>query len=732
MSTQTNNAYVTKSLNGIISIDDGAGGTMEGGVITANELIIDEIQSKSPPNVVSLFTDTTTIINMGSSTSTLNVSNLNVSNINLPVITFTTLNVSNANSSISNSSTSNSSTSNSSTSNSSTSNSSISNSSVSNSDIANNGTTNSTTSNASTSNSTTSNTSTINTSTANNETTNTSTINVSTSNGTSMYMDNIYTNNIQNISTANVSLYTGYSGNIFMGNISTNLLLIDSKNTTISSVNDTTITAGGEIYLNSNGNTEICNSGFTGKMILSGSQEIRAKDRSMPSYLFTDSFTGGNLTIANLSSIVTLNSEDFNATANDRLTLTSFDMSLNALGNLYMYGQSARINDQTESNAFLGYTVIGANASRATIQANGRDDLLLGCISTAGQVYIGGSGTLNATTINASTYNASTFNASTINASTYNATNINASSIITGELYSDYSELGNITFTNDTINTLAPTSTIGLFPALTTGIVNLATNGTNSAVNIGNSADVGSFSLSNGTININPKTTLNVANQIGTGNVNICNANTFNGVVYIANTTPTSGANIINMGSTSTTININSFQTTITSSRDYTMNAGSGFNIRYNRAQIPVSVPYSANTGTNVNGSVGRIMVGTITIANGTNLPDNGNNQWGNITNLEVGVWVVYSKIGVNVTSGMTLQRQGSYITDTAGFVVSETKYMGTSAGSAPVGVYWYENCATYSCFTTTTLRLFISIDFGAGVASASTANNRFTATRIA
>lgn len=613
MSSQTNNAYITKSMNGIISIDDGAGGLMEGGVITANELMIDEIQSKSPPNVVSLFTDTTTIINMGSSTSTLNVSNLNVSNINLPVITFTTLNVSNANSSTSNSSVSNSSTSNSSTSNASTSN-----ASTSNSDIANNGTTNSTTSNASTSNASTTNTTTINASTANNAITNTSTINVSTSNGTSMYMDNIYTNNIQNISTANVSLYTGYAGNIFMGNVSTNFLLIDSKNTTISSVNDTTIDAGGEIYLLSNGNTEVCNGGYGGKLVLSGNQEIRAKDRSMPSLLFTDAFTGGDLTIGNLSSRVDINSDDFRLNANDLLTLKGTDISFNALGNLHMYGQSVRINNQTQQNVFVGHTLIGANASMATIQANGVDDLLLGSISTTGQVYIGGSGTLNASTINASTYNASTFN----------VVNINSSSIITGQLYSDYSELGNMTFTNDTIDTLAPTSTISLFPALTTGttiigsststtkignfnisankigitspsatidlfptlttgIVNLAINGTNSAVNIGNSTDVGSFSLSQGTINLNPKTTLNVANQIGTGNVNICNASTFNGVMNIASTTPTSGVNNIFMGSVSTTLTLRTRETTINSERDIYLNAGaSPFRIVSNREHI--------------------------------------------------------------------------------------------------------------------------------------------------
>lgn len=149
-------------------------------------------------------------------------------------------------------------------------------------------------------------------------------------------------------------------------------------------------------------------------------------------------------------------------------------------------------------------------------------------------------------------------------------------------------------------------------------------------------------------------------------------------------------------------------------------------------AYISPMYSYVANTGTNYDGSIGRIIVGSITIANGTNLPDNGNNEFGNITNLPVGVWLIYAKIGVQTAGAMTIQRQGSYVTNTAGFVISETKYMGTSAGSTPVGLYWYENCATYSCFTTTTLRVNISIDFGGGSATASTANNRFTATRIA
>ena len=47
MSSQTNNAYVTKSMNGIISYDDGDGGSMSGGVITATTLATKNLNANS-------------------------------------------------------------------------------------------------------------------------------------------------------------------------------------------------------------------------------------------------------------------------------------------------------------------------------------------------------------------------------------------------------------------------------------------------------------------------------------------------------------------------------------------------------------------------------------------------------------------------------------------------------------------------------------------------------------
>lgn len=77
MSTTTNNAYMTKSMNGIISYDDGAGGSMEGGVITCNTLATpnlsaDSLQAYTPGASCQLYTDASASdIHIGNSGITL-------------------------------------------------------------------------------------------------------------------------------------------------------------------------------------------------------------------------------------------------------------------------------------------------------------------------------------------------------------------------------------------------------------------------------------------------------------------------------------------------------------------------------------------------------------------------------------------------------------------------------------------------------------------------------------
>ena len=95
----TNQPYAARSMNGIITIDDGAGGTMEDGVVTCNDLetpriSVDQIQSKTVGANVSLYTTLTGgSIHIGNPATTItvdapitigteNVSLLNASKIN--------------------------------------------------------------------------------------------------------------------------------------------------------------------------------------------------------------------------------------------------------------------------------------------------------------------------------------------------------------------------------------------------------------------------------------------------------------------------------------------------------------------------------------------------------------------------------------------------------------------------------------------------------------------------
>jgi len=130
MSSITNIPYSVKSMNGIITIDDGAGGTMEDGVITCNELDVpvincNEVQPYNVSTNYNLFTTAPSDINMGNvgvvvymlspivsampiiagqfnsnlaylnniDSQIINVSTINVSNVNVDTVTVGTLNV---------------------------------------------------------------------------------------------------------------------------------------------------------------------------------------------------------------------------------------------------------------------------------------------------------------------------------------------------------------------------------------------------------------------------------------------------------------------------------------------------------------------------------------------------------------------------------------------------------------------------------------------------------------
>jgi hypothetical protein len=87
MSSTTNTPYMTKSMNGIIVISDGAGVTIENGTIIAptidiTNLNIDEIQGTAPTNNIALYTDTTIAqVTLGAPTTAIVNVNANDTNI---------------------------------------------------------------------------------------------------------------------------------------------------------------------------------------------------------------------------------------------------------------------------------------------------------------------------------------------------------------------------------------------------------------------------------------------------------------------------------------------------------------------------------------------------------------------------------------------------------------------------------------------------------------------------
>ena len=545
MATTTNTNYSARSMNGIISYDDGAGGTMEGGTITANELVIDELQSKSPPNAVSLYTLSTGSINVGNASSTVNVSNLNVSNINVPLITFTVLNASTVNAQTTNSSTSNASTSNSSTSNSST---------------ANNGTTNSSTSNSSTANNGTTNSSTVNVSTLNFGTTSGTTMNMSTINASV-----VNTNDVQPAASGTANLYTSIIGynDIHIGNAVASDIYLESSVIAMREIIGQDYISATEFrsdFLNSATASAACGvytDASVNQITIGRSAAICYMNSPLISNTSITTVTLNALTInASTSNIKTANASTANNVSINCSNIASVGGNITTL-------QASTLNSTNARLVNVKTKYIEPDPSEIT------NDVFLYTTTTSGLVSIGTgltTGKINmgspTSSINLATLNASTVNASNYNASNFGATNINASYIQTGELYSDYTELGNINVSSYTIDSLLPTATVDLFPSLTTGTLNIATNMTSTgAITMGNAASTGSFSLSEGTINLNPKTTLNIANQLGTGTANICNANTYRGTLNIAATANVSNAstNVLNIGSTTSITSINSW-----------------------------------------------------------------------------------------------------------------------------------------------------------------------------
>ena len=75
MSSTINQPALTKSMNGIITYDDGAGGSMSNGVITCNELDTQNVYAVNPANSSDIYTTNTGVVNLATNSANLNISN---------------------------------------------------------------------------------------------------------------------------------------------------------------------------------------------------------------------------------------------------------------------------------------------------------------------------------------------------------------------------------------------------------------------------------------------------------------------------------------------------------------------------------------------------------------------------------------------------------------------------------------------------------------------------------
>jgi hypothetical protein len=94
MSSTTNNPYMTKSMNGIIVLSDGAGTTIEGGKVITNileisNLNVNNIQGKLPANNITLYTNTTGNVNIADNAANIRMGD----NSNITTISANTLNL---------------------------------------------------------------------------------------------------------------------------------------------------------------------------------------------------------------------------------------------------------------------------------------------------------------------------------------------------------------------------------------------------------------------------------------------------------------------------------------------------------------------------------------------------------------------------------------------------------------------------------------------------------------
>ena len=497
-------------MNGIISIADGAGGTMEDGVVTCLELDVprinvDQIESKTVGANVSLYTELTSgSIHLANANTTLYINSATVGSTS-----FTSPYMQNVSM-----------------------NSSLLNVSVVNISSVAIGTENVSTLNVSTLNASTLTTNTItalNSSSTANLFTNVSTgsLNIGTQMNTlstinigqssvvnfsqstinsagGINASNLFCDNFRHeVYGTNVSLlleYFGPSATIQMGNVS-NRLIIYAPTTIVDSLKTQTIISPNPTILsdlfanNTTGNVSIATGLTTGILTLGGAGVVNIKGSAV--------------------NISTLNTSSLNVSTLNTNTIAATSSSSNAViynnitsGSLQLATNSSTVSIGTNSSTVS----IGYNASKVEVANLRFAGSELRTIDSASSLTIGGANMSSTQIIAIGTSQNNVY---------FGSTGVGANMFV-----------GDFRFTNDTLNLMvgsAPnvSGTLKLGDALTVGSLQLGTGLTTGNVSLGSNSMSGTFNLMTGGIlllgesssSISLATTPSIANAVNVGNV---------------------------------------------------------------------------------------------------------------------------------------------------------------------------------------------------------------------
>lgn len=733
MSSTTNTPYMTKSMNGIIVLSDGAGTTIEGGKVITNELEVtnfkvNNIQGKLPANNITLYTDTTGNVNIADNATNIrmgdnsNVTTISANTLNLKGIVDTYLDTNNDTYILS----------------------------------GNN----------------------INSQATNNMTMETFTGSINFNSAVDTY---IITGNNCSItsydtyitSSNNCSITSTLDTNIFSGNAlniqTTNDTTITSfNNTTILSVNDCNIDASNNLRMGDFAVTTDINGQTLNLNNTTGLNLINIGNNVGTSFMYLNSktYTGIYSTLATGSVDIQANQVSINS-GNGKTTfigdtkITAASFTTNGATNLTIGGTATNSKvlitgghqieprtpatglkigeDIVSANFFLGNSTYppSCNATATTGKQICNYDTVLGMIGGAtllnsnnvwtgindfqqvittptvkpytvgGTLTLGGGSgtddiTLAATTLTCNS--AATFN------SFLNTNELTPrGSPVDMFLWSSAANLTNIW--------------IGSTTNANTGIVNVSPN--NGICNIANST--------------NRNASVNIANSVSfTGTVNLATASLGNHNVNIGrNATTTLTLRGVSTSITGTTTTINTTTLNVNSTTINLADASTTA-LNLNRAMTP-AYTYNATTGTNIAGTIGNMQTGTYGGNTGINLVSGSINIVSNTINItDTGIYQFEVTNSYNCTAAGTITRLLTYITIRNQLNVFVAN-LGTQStfGPVPITSQYMSTSATY-IFTTASVALpwaaqvFLEIAFSSGTYRLSTSDFRFTITRIA